>query len=876
MKGLKQKPPRFFEWLMRIFFPDNGMYSTVGDMHEQYTFIAESEGKSKAGWWYRYQVIKSLLPIPFHKLVWNLTMFRSYMKVALRNFQRQKLFTFINVSGLAIGIATCIIIGLWVQNELSYDQFHKNADRIFRVEREITRDEIDGRWPITSAKYKQALIDDYPEVIDAARFWRRTFSIKDSNGDLRRETLFAVDNSVFNIFDFEFLHGSKETALDRPKTIVLTQDAAIRYFGSFDIIGNTLELEWQGEYTPFEITGLLKDLPENSHISFEMLMSFNTYPKEAFTSWRSNYLHTYVLLDEVAQLDKINEKLKGFIDNRLEPEYGDLIVQGRSIHDVLKLYLFPITGIHLNPSENYELQAGGSFQSVVIFSSVGLLILIIAGINFINLSTARANRRAKEVCLRKTLGAYKKQLKIQFLQESLLLTVVASCLGILITLAFISFYDSIFSNQFPAVRFFSGYDILLFSGIVFTIGLIAGLYPAMQLSKFEPAQTIKGQFQSTGKKSNFRRNMVVFQFSISITLLIGMTIMYQQMSFINTKEIGFEKENVVLLPSRSSIVADRLETFKTKLLANSEIISASGSADLPGDAAYSNGNLHSHEGVGTHFSSILLNCDYDFIETYKIPFLAGRNFSRNLSTDTLGTIILNETAVGKLGYKPNEAIGKLLDRGDANNSLKIIGVVKDFNFQSLQYNIEPAAFMLSTEYITAISVRIAPGDIVKSLKLIEDAWESTFAGELFEHSFLDERLQMLYISERQTQTIIIIFSAMSVLVACLGLFGLAAFTAEERTKEIGIRKTLGATIANIFSHLTKDYLKWVLISAVIAWPVSYYLMTSWLQNFAYRISLNVWPFVLSVFTALIISLITVSYQSLKAAGANPLDSIKYE
>lgn len=802
-------------------------------------------------------------------------MLKNYFKIAFRNIQRQKLFTFINVSGLAIGIAASMIISLWVKKELSYDQFHSKAKRIFRIEREITRDEIDGRWPITGAKYKQALIDDIPEIKNAVRFWPREFSIKDKNNNLNRQQLFAVDNSVFDIFDFVLIHGSKATALSKPNTLVITKSCALKYFGTQDVVGKTLEFEMNNKYVNFEITGVLKDVPENSHMHFEMLISFSTYPEENFTDWRSNYLYTYVLLGKNAQISTVEKKLERFIDQHLKPVYGDLIIQGHDIHEVLKLYLFPITDIHLNPSENWELEPGGSTQSVVLFSSIGFLILIIAGINFINLSTARANRRVKEIGIRKTIGAYQQQLRFQFLQESLLLTFIAAAIAIIILSIFLDIYNSTFAKDISILSLLQNGDFLIFFVITLSIGLIAGYYPAIYLSKYEAAGIFKGGKIQIGRKSGFRRNMVMFQFIISVSLLISMWIVYQQMNFINTKSVGFQKENIVTFPARSSTVSNNFESFRAKLLSNSSIISVCGSADLPGDPIFGNGSLYDSENQEIHFSSVFMSCDYDFITTYKIPLIAGRNFSRDFSTDTTGTIILNETAVKKLGITPDQAIGKILTRGD-RNSMRIIGVIKDFNFQSLLFKIEPMAFFLVPNYISAISVRIAPGNIIETVDFIRNTWKSSFPGEQFDYGFLDQRLEQLYQSEQKTQSILIVFTIMSFLIACLGLFGLATFMAEERTKEIGIRKTLGASVSNIFRVLTKDYILWISISTVVAWPFSYYLMNRWLEDFAYRININIWIFILSSLVTVIISLLTVSYQSIKAATANPVESLKYE
>ncbi len=869
--------PHIGNWILSVTNRKRNRETVLGDFKEFYDEIYSEQGAAKAYLWFYGQALKSIPRFLLTSIYWGVVMFNNYMKIAFRNFQRQKLFTFINVFGLAAGIVACMLISLWVQRELSYDNFHEKADRIFRVEREITRDEIDGRWPICSAKYKQALIDDYPEIINAVRFWPRTFSIKDRNNELHRQRLFATDNSVFEIFDFNLIRGNEETALVNPNTIVVTETTAFSYFASTDIIGKTLEFEFDDEYINFEITGVLQDIPQNSHIKFDMLMSFSTYNEDDFTSWRSNYLYTYILTDKNVHRDELEPKLKGFIEQHLEPQYGDLMVQGLTIHQVLKLQLFPLTDIHLNPSENWELEPGGSVESVILFSSIAVILLLIAGINFINLSTARANRRAKEVCLRKTFGAYLQQLRYQFLQESLLLTIISAILAFVFLLFLIPMYNKIFTDNLSAFDLTQSSNFLIFVGIILSIGIIAGLYPAFYLSKFEPAIVIKGGSGKLSKKSFFRKGMVVFQFAISNSLLIGMLVIYLQLNFIQTKSIGFEKENVILLPARSSVVSQNFDLFRSRLLSNNSIVSVSGSGDLPGDPVYSNGNLYNFENTDEHFSSVFMFVDFDFIDTYKIPLMAGRNFSKEYGTDTSGVIILNETAAQKLGFIPNEAVGKVLSRGDNLNLARpIIGVVKDFNFQSLIYQIEPMAFMLAPDYITSISVRVAPGNIDESIAAIKDSWEKSFADEQFEYSFLDQRIESLYENQEKTQVITIIFTIMSVLVACLGLFGLAAFTADERTKEIGIRKTLGANVNNIFVTLTKDYVKWISLSTLISWPISYYLTNNWLDNFAYRIDISLLVFIVPAIVTICITMITISYQTIKSSLLNPVDTLKCE
>ncbi|MFQ5771780.1 MAG: ABC transporter permease, partial [bacterium] len=722
---------------------------------------------------------------------------------------------------------------------------------------------------------KQALIDDYPEIENATRFWRREFSIRDRKDFVHRQSMFAVDNSIFEIFNFGLEEGDEQSALAKPRSVVLTRETALKYLGTGNAVGKSLSFEWGGEPVDFTVTGILKEVPQNSHVHFDMLISISSYPNERFSDWRSNYLYTYILAQENTPRNDLEEKLKTFVSHRLEPVYGDLLSQGLGIHEVLKMHLFPITDIHLFPSPNWEIGAGGNMASVYIFSSIAVLILIIACINFMNLSTARANKRAKEVSLRKTVGAHKSQLRVQFIQESAFLAIIALVLAFVLLSLFIPAYNSIFDEQLSIFLLLNVKNIIVLISIALIVGLLAGLYPAFYLTKFEPAGVLKGGALSGSGKSAFRRNMVIFQFGISITLIIGMFTVYKQMKYIQTRSLGFDKENVVLIPVRSQQVVQRYETFRTELLRSSQIKSIAVSSDLPGETFYSNTNFVRRERSNDPVMLIVLMTDYDFVATYRLDVLIGRNFSRAFSADTAGTLMLNEAAVQRFGWTPQEAIGKELIyfRGMTG---KVVGVVKDFNFRSLHTKVEPMALILAPNYISAISVRTQPGDIKRAISFIQQKWENSFPGELFEFSFLENRMNQLYENEMKMQNIFIVFSCFSIFVACLGLFGLAAFTASERTKEIGIRKVLGASTSRVLFLMSKEFVIWILLANIAAWPLAWYMMSKWLQNFAYQTDMGWFVFLLSGVMTLIIAVFTFSFQAVKAAMANPVDSLKYE
>ncbi|OGU61758.1 MAG: hypothetical protein A2V66_05160 [Ignavibacteria bacterium RBG_13_36_8] len=803
-------------------------------------------------------------------------MFNNYIKIAIRNFKTHRMFSFINVFGLAIGISTFMLISLWVQKELSYDTFHTKADRIYRVERELFRDNLYSRWPICNARYKQALIDDYPEIENAVRFWDKTFSITDKNNFIHRQLLYATDNSIFEVFDFGLKAGDEKTALVDPNSIVLSSENAEKYFGTQDVIGKSLLIEFYGEPVNFKITGVLKEIPKNSHIQFDMLVSISTMPEETFGIWRSNNLYTYVLLKEGTDRKVLEDKLKTFVEKRLEPHYGDLMLNGENIHRVLKVHLFPITNIHLNPSVNFEWGQGGSLTAVYVFSSISILILVIAGINFVNLSTARANNRAKEVSLRKTVGALNHQLKVQFIQESILLAFIAFILSLILIFAFILIYNTVFNESLSAAQFFSLINLLVLFVVTLLVGLFSGLYPAFYLTKFEPASVLKGGLFKGNSKSSFRQIMVIFQFAISIIIIVGMSIVYLQMHYIQNKGLGFDRENLVVVPVRSSNVRKGFEAFRNQLLSYGKIKAVTASADLPGQPIYGNNPVYNREVSDEAISMIIMYCGYEFVDTYKMQIIKGRDFSREITSDTTGTLILNEAAVKRIGWKLDEAVGKNLYHGRTDVPTKVVGVVKDFNFRSLREEIEPMMIVLLPHYFTSISIKVLPGDLTTTLDFIKHKWEEMFPEELYSESFLTDRLEQLYENEKKTESILFVFSILSIMIACLGLFGLAAFTAEDKTKEIGIRKTLGASVSSIILLLSKEFIIWITIANMIALPISYFFMNNWLDNFAYHINLGWMPFLSSAMISLIIALFTISFHVLKSASRNPVDTLRYE
>ncbi len=813
-----------------------------------------------------------------YKIFMERQMLRNYIKIALRNLFRNKLYSLINLLGLAIGMAACLMIFLWVQDELSYDRFHQNAERIYRVERKFDFRDMHGQAPITSGPYGPALVRDYPEIENFVRLDREELSIKDHRNIFRKQPLIFADNAIFEIFDFSLEEGDPKTALTEPNSIVLTRENALRYLGTEEAVGESLTLDWNGTLTDFQITGILEEVPHNSHVHFDMVVSLSSYAEERLSPWFNNFLYTFVLVKEDISIENLQSKFPAFLTKYMAADFIAVVGTEADINDVFQLKLYPLLDIHLQPSEQFEIEPQGSLTSVYIFSAIAVLILVIACINFMNLSTARANKRAREVGIRKTVGALKRQLWGQFVGESVLLAIIALALAVLLIRLFIPLFNALSNKSLSVTHLFHFGNWHILAGITIVTGLLAGLYPAFYLTAFHPASVLKGSVLSGTGKSTFRRGMAVIQFVISITLIIGTLIIFSQMEYIQNRSLGFDKENVLIIPAESNNIRKNIEAFRNTLTQDTRIKSVAASSNIPGSAMFSD-TVFKREDSDDIFSIIYAATDYEFVETFGFNLIQGRNFSKTFSTDVEGAVILNQAAVKEIGYTPEEAVGKKLYRYEGITDFvecTIVGVVEDFHFKSLHRIIEPFLLMLDLDYFDTISVRIMPDDVRGTIDFIQQKWRETYPGEQFEFSFLDSRIDLLYESEKKVRDLFLIFSILSIFVACLGLFGLAAFTAEERTKEIGVRKVLGASTGNILILLSKEFAKWVLVANVMAWPVGYFVMNRWLQNFAFKINIGLWPFALSAVLALIIALLTVSYQSIKSSLTNPVDCLRYE
>ena len=807
-------------------------------------------------------------------------MFKNYLKVALRNLLRYKFFSLINIIGLAIGMAASILIALWVLDELSYDKHNEKGDRIYRIERDIFFNNERYLVPVTGAIYGSTIKSDLPEFEDMVRLYPNELSIEDNRGVDHRERVFFADASIFNVFTFQFLRGDPGKSLKDPFTVVLTSKGAEKYFGNEDPINKHLLIEWGDEKKSYLVTGIIENVPDNSHFHFDVLVSFNTletYMPDNLKTWLNNYLYTYVLLKDGIEKEQVEAKLQILVEQYILPAYNQFF-QDDDPETSMELYLLSIKDIHLS-DRMWSIESGGSKTSVYIFSIIAVLILVIACFNFMNLSTALAGRRSLEVGVRKTMGANKKQLVSQFLTESFILAVISFVMALLIIEVILPYYNTFANKSLSLLTLGKTENLLILLIIIIGTGIIAGLYPAFYLSSFKPIAVLKGKMNGKASNFNFRQILVVLQFGISISLIIGTLTAYLQINYFQNKSLGFEKENMLIIPVESNYVREHYQAFRDELIQQPIIQNVASSSAIPTKSNYSDTGFETELLPDETFLSRYYSIDYDYFKNYGIEIITGRNFSKEYPNDTLGKWILNEAAIKKMGIKdPEKAIGATYTHygNEMETKGKIIGVVKDYHYHGLDKKIEPMSHFLSRNQIGFISVKYAEGKEKEIVELVEKKWKKQFPGVQFSSIFLTERYNNLYQNEQKMKKTLIGFTILAIFVACLGLFGLAAFIAQQKTKEIGIRKVHGASINSIVQMLNKVFIKWVLIANIIAWPVAYYFLDEWLAGFYYRISLPVWVFVISGLIGLLIAIMTVSYQAYKAARSNPLNALKYE
>lgn len=807
-------------------------------------------------------------------------MIKNYVVTAIRNLIRNKGFSFINILGLAIGMAASILISLWVYDELSYDGFHEKSDRIFRVERDIFFDGERYLVPVTGAIYGATIKNDFPEYEEVVRLYNNELSVEDQKNVDHQERVFFGDDSFFNVFSFDLLRGDPQLVLKEPFSVVLTARGAERYFGTEDPINKQLMIEWEGEKKSYLVTGIMEDVPQNSHFHFDVLVSFNTletFMPENLKSWMNNYLYTYVLLKDGINVAQAEKKLEVLVSDFILPAFSQFL-QADDAEASMKLYLRSVEDIHLCDLM-WGIEPSGSQTSVYIFSIVAILILVIACFNFMNLSTAMAGKRSLEVGVRKTMGAGKRQLVSQFLGESLLISILAFIIALVVIEFILPSYNVFANKSLSLLSLGNAQNLLLLASIIVVTGVFAGLYPAFYLSSFKPIAVLKGRSSGHSGTFNFRQVLVVLQFAISIMLIIGTMTAYLQLQYFQNKPLGFDKENRLIIPAESSYVREHYQAFRSDLLQLPIVEKIGSSTRIPTNPTYSDTGFGTELLPGETFLSKYYTVDYDYFDCYDISFVAGRNFSKEFTSDIDGArYIINEAAMHKMGIKdPNEVIGKQIDYlGAENNDGRIIGVVKDYHYQGLDKQIEPMVHFLNIDRPSYITVKYTEGSDKEIAALAEQKWKEHFPGVVFTSNFMEERYDNLYVNETRMQSTLIAFTVLALFVACLGLFGLATFIAQQKTREIGIRKAHGASVGSIVSLLNRVFVKWVLIATVVACPVAYYFLDEWLANFYYRINIPLWVFVISGFIGIAIAIITVSYQSYMAARLNPVNALRYE
>jgi putative ABC transport system permease protein len=810
-------------------------------------------------------------------------MLKNYFKIAWRNLMKYKLISFINLFGLTVGLTCCLLILAYIANELSYDRYNVNANRIYRVTRNFYNQNgsLSLRLSTISPPFGLYLPHDFPDIQKMTRLLDNGTTPFRYQEKIFNEThVFFADENLFDVFTIKVLKGNPKEALLEPFSVMLSEGLAKKYFGNEDPMNKMIRYNSQFN---FKVTGIYQALPSNAHMHPEMLLSFSTLKDTAIygeenlrTNWGNNSFFTYLLMPDHYPIKSMISQFPAFIDKRMNHKNYN----GLNPSSMTSLGLQKLTDIHLYSHTDYEAEENGDISRVFIFSAIALFILLIACINYMNLSTARSALRAREIGIRKVVGAERKELIFQFLTESVLLTWLAILLAAGLFLLTIPMLNKI-SDQHISTGILLKWQILLPLVLTpFAIGILSGIYPALFMSSFQPVKTLKGLFKAGGRSISFRKVLVVTQFSVSIILIISTMIVFQQLRFMQQKSLGFDKEHILTMLYYNSL-SDRYESFRNDLLQNHSVLDAARSSRIPSGRLLDDQGAYTLSGDSMRplNTDIKFVCtDYDFVPSYGIHMAAGRNFSRTYGLDT-SNFLLNEAAIRAIGWNSaKDAIGK--DFKYANTKGHVIGVMSDFHFESMHQQIVPMVFVLPAPaqggYYNHLSIKISGNNIPASVSYIEDTWKKFLPDIPFQFNFLDEQFDNLYHSEQKQGTIFMIFAIIAIFIACLGLFGLSAFAITQRIKEIGIRKVLGASVSQIVALISQEFLRLVFLAALIAFPVAWFAMHNWLKDFAYRISIGWWVFLIAGIVAAFVALATISFQAIRAAVTNPATSLRTE
>lgn len=803
-------------------------------------------------------------------------MFRNNIKIILRHLLRNKVYTLINISGLTVGITCCLLIFVYVHHELSYDNYHTKSERTFRVLHAYLygdkRGNTDNLAPSDfqvwgSAPAGPVLQAEFPEIESYVRF---TSSIKilvaSEEKKFQESNVYFIDSTAFEIFDWKIISGNPESALKEPNSIVLTESTAIKYFGTVDAVGNLLKIDNSDEVM---VTAVIEDVPPNSQFRFDMLLSMSTFHEarpNIFDSWGYVDFYTYFVLKPNSDIENIRSQIPDFLSRHIKDGMGYMID------------FEPMENAYLSSQAARQPGPTGNMNNIYIFSSIAVFILIIACINFMNLSTARSMERAREVGIRKSIGAVRSELIKQFLIESIMLAIFSAFIALVLTEFALPLIKNLTGKEFVLENLRTPQLIGIIFFFTILLGIFAGSYPALVLSSFKPATILKGSFKSSAKGSTFRKGLVIFQFCLSIILIAGTFVVFTQLNHLRSKSLGFDREQMLIIDfAYDDMVRQNLTTIRSSLLEHPDVVSISASRAVPGydlPGAYT--RIEGKEGELVHRSPHIYEVDPYFFPHFNIEFIAGRPFSDEIFSDSTKALIVNEAAAREYGYSdPEDIIGKKFMQWGREGM--VIGVTENFNYQSLHRNVEPLTIRYADAWnSTLFTLKINSNNYHQTLAELEKTWNMLVPHHPFTYKFLDNFLDQQYNAEERFGHLFIIFAGLAIFIACLGLYGLSTYITEQRIKEIGIRKILGASVSNILTLLTKDFVRLILIGIVIAIPISYFLMDSWLNDFIYRTDLGVNIFIISAVIPLLIALLTVIWQSLKSAFTNPVDSLRSE
>ncbi len=875
MRAKMTKAPKVAKWLFDRVVNSEEKSTIVGDIEEFFCELRKERGAIKAKVWFWSQILASLPVFIKNSIYWRVIMFQNIIKITFRNITKHKGYYFINGVGLSIGIVCFILIALFITDELSYDRYHEKADRIYKAGVRALWADNEFHGCVSPASLSRTLVAEFPEVEVSTRLRRYGFPVvRYKDKVFSEERWYWADGTFFDVFTVSFLQGDPKTALTKPNSVVVTKSMARKYFGAEDPLGKSLNTDNRRDY---QVTGVIEDVPHNSHVHYDFLASFITIEDGSDQNWISNNFPTYFVLKEGISHKEFETKLQLIVEKYVAPQlktvFGATLDEMEASGGSIKYFITPLTDIHLHSHLRFEHEPNSDIAYVYIFTVVAFAILLIACVNFVNLATARSATRAKEVGVRKTVGSKRVQLIRQFLAETVVLGFLATLVAIPIIEFMLPFFNNLTGKNLSVPYLENMYTIPVFLGIALFVGLLAGIYPAFFLASFDPVAVLKGESVGRSKKSWMRNVLVVFQFTVSVVLIIGTLVVYRQLQYIQNKNLGFNKDQVVVVKKVDDI-GQKIRAYKQELLGHSGVLSASNSSDLIGD--FFGDSLYRQVDQPKEMNQLIWRMwtDQEYGKTYELEFIEGKYFSEE-QQEGRREVVLNESGAKILGYE--EAVGKKIIDMDGRD-FTIIGVVKDFHFESLHKELNPLIIHPYSPRGSGryLSVRVRAENIRETIAFMKKTWGKYALNQAFEYEFFDDRFARLYRSEEKTGTIFFSFSLLAIVIASLGLFGLTAFITQQRTKEVGIRKILGASVTGIIFLYTKQFTQWVLVANIIAWPLAYFAMNKWLENFAYRANIGIETFVVSGLLALVIALFTVSFQSIRAAIANPADSLRYE